>query len=538
MKKIWTTGVVLLAAVTLAGCGSKAKKETASKDYHLENASLPLKEKVTLNMLTTENQVAPKNPNDMAIFKRLEEKSQIKINWTNYPNDFVEKRNLDIASGDLPDAIFNASAGEQDLLTWAKNGVIVPLEDVIKKDMPNLNKVFEQSPKYKQMLTAQDGHIYSLPWIEELGEGKSSIHTVNSLGWINEKWLKTLGLEHPKTAKDLYEVLKAFKEKDPNGNGKKDEIPLSFISNDDGNDLKMLFAAFGDGTGDNGQHLIVDNNGKVQFTANTASYKEAIKYLNKCYSEGLIDTESFEQDWSRYVAKGTDDKYGLYFTWDPHNVTGPGDDYVMYRPLAREDGQINVTRTNNFGFSRDRFVITSANKNVALTAKWIDQMYEPVQSIQNNWGTYGEKGQNIFKYDQASHQLTHEPLEGAAPVELRQKTSVGGPLAILDSYYGQYTTMPDDAKWRLDLMATYIFPHVNNKFNYPNIFFSQEDTKKMADIEADMLGFITQKRDEWITKGKIDEEWDDYLKQLKAYGLNDWLTIKQDNYDKYVNKGK
>lgn len=51
-----------------------------------------------------------------------------------------------------------------------------------------------------------------------------------------------------------------------------------------------------------------------------------------------------------------------------------------------------------------------------------------------------------------------------------------------------------------------------------------------------MMGYITQKRDEWITKGNIDEEWDDYLKQLKAYGLDEWLKIKQENFDNY-NKG-
>ena len=534
MKKLLAASIVLISAVALVGCGSKAKKETASEDYGLKNISFPLKKSVSLNILTSENQVAPKDPNDMTIFKRIEKQSNVKVNWTNYPNDFPEKRNLDIASGALPDAIFNAQASEQDLLTWAKNGVIVPLEDAIEKYMPNLQAVFKASPEYKKMLTAPDGHIYSLPWIEELGKGKESIHTVNSLGWINQKWLNKLGLSQPKTAKDLYEVLKAFKEKDPNGNGKKDEIPLSFMSSDDGNDLKMLFAAFGDGSGDNGQHLIVNNDGKVQFTANTNSYKEAIKYLNKCYSEGLIDTESFEQDWSRYVAKGADEKYGLYFTWDPHNVTGPGDDYVMYQPLAREDGKINVTRTNNFGFSRDRFVVTSANKNMELTAKWIDQMYAPVQSIQNNWGTYGEKGQNIFKYDQAANKLTHEPLGGTSPVELRQKTSVGGPLAVLNAYYGKYTTMPDDAKWRLDLMSKYIFPHVNNEFNYPNIFMSKQDTKRIADIDADMQDYITQKRDEWITKGNIDQEWDAYIKQLKAYGLDEWLKIKQTNYDNYI----
>lgn len=535
MKKMLRIGFLASAIIALGACGKKEGDSNASsQDYELTNVAFPLKEKVELNMLVSESPTAPKDPNDMLIFKRLEEQSNVHINWTNYPNDFAEKRNLDIASGDLPDAIFNAGASEQDLLTWGQNGVIVPLEDIIEKYMPNLQKVFEEAPKYKQMLTAPDGRIYSLPWIEELGEGKKSIHTVNSLGWINQAWLTKLGLDQPKNAEELYNVLKAFKEKDPNGNGKADEIPLSFISNDDGNDLKMLFAAFGDGTGDNGNHLIVDNQGKVQFTANTENYQKAIKFFNKAYKEGLIDSESFEQDWSRYVAKGNDQKYGMYFTWDPRNVTGDTEDYVMYQPMANETGEINVTRTNNFGFSRDRFVITSANKNIELTAKWVDQMYNPIQSVQNNWGTYGDKGQNIFRYDEEKNQLIHEPLEGSAPVEVRQKTAVGGPLAILDTYYGQYTTMPDDAKWRLDLMDKFIFPYVQNENNYPNIFLSAEDTKRLADIDADMQDYILRKRDEWITKGNIDQEWDDYLKQLDAFGLDDWLEIKQRNYDEYT----
>lgn len=98
-------------------------------------------------------------------------------------------------------------------------------------------------------------------------------------------------------------------------------------------------------------------------------------------------------------------------------------------------------------------VITSANKNLELTAKWIDQLYEPLQSVQDNWGTYGDtKQQNIFEFDEKAGMLKHLPLEGAAPVEIREKTNIAGPLAILDEYYGVYTTKPEDAAWRLDIL--------------------------------------------------------------------------------------
>ena len=35
-------------------------------------------------------------------------------------------------------------------------------------------------------------------------------------------------------------------------------------------------------------------------------------------------------------------------------------------------------------------------------------------------------------------------------MEVREAESVNGPLAILDSYYGVYVTLPDDAAYRLN----------------------------------------------------------------------------------------
>lgn len=96
-------------------------------------------------------------------------------------------------------------------------------------------------------------------------------------------------------------------------------------------------------------------------------------------------------------------------------------------PLAGPDGEVNVTRTNALGLGRGKMVVTSANKNLETTAKWVDQLYDPLQSVQNNWGTYGDDTQqNIFELDEAAGMLKHLPLEGTAPVELREKTSIGG----------------------------------------------------------------------------------------------------------------
>lgn len=534
MKKKFKTAMsaLLISSVLVAAGCSNSSKSASSKDYELTDVSLPLEEKVTLKFMTQSSPLAPTDPNEKLIYQRLEEKTGVNIDWKNYTWDtFAEKRNLAIASGELPDAILDAALNDYELLKLAKDGAIIPVEDLIDQYMPNLQKVLEEAPEYRAMMTAPDGHIYSFPWIEELGSGKESIHSVDCFPWINVEWLNNLGLDMPTTTEELKEVLIAFKTQDPNGNGVADEIPMSFIINHGGEDPAFLFGSFG--LGDNWDHTVVSDDGEVIYTVAQEGYKEGIKFFNELYEEGLIDVEAFEHDWNAYIAKGKEDRYGLYFTWDKGNITGMNDKYELMPALVGPDGHKNVARTNGMGFDRNRMVITSANKNVELTAKWIDELYDPHQSVQNNWGTYGdEKEQNIFELDTASGMLKHLPLGDTSPWELRQKTFVGGPLAILDSYYDKVTTKPDDAAWRLGLMKDVMVPDMKAVNIYPRVFFSIEELDRISTIEADLAPYANRKRAEWMTNGKVEEEWDDYLVELDRLGLQEWLEIKQAGYDR------
>ncbi|MCT8139388.1 extracellular solute-binding protein [Anaerobacillus sp. CMMVII] len=535
MRKISkTVSALLLSGMLLAtGCSSKTTQSSSSEDYGLSGVELPLEEKVTLNFMSQSSPIAPTDPNEKLIFKRLEEKTNVHINWRNFTWDnFAERRNLAFASGELPDAIFDAALGDYDLLRLAKDGSIIPVEDLIDQYMPNLQKVLEKAPQYRAMMTAPDGHIYSFPWIEELGADKESIHSVDVFPWINVSWLAELGLEMPTTTEELKEVLIAFKENDPAGDGK--TIPMSFIYGHGGEDLTFLFGSFG--LGDNWDHTVVTDDGKVVFTAAEEGYKEGIKYFNELYEAGLIDIEAFEQDWNTYISKGKENRYGLYFTWDKGNITGMNDTYDLMPALAGPDGHKNVTRTNGMGFDRNRMVITSANKNLELTAKWIDALYEPLQSVQNNWGTYGDnEQQNIFEFDEAAAMLKHLPLGDTSPWELRQRTFTAGPLAILDSYYGNVTTKPDDAAWRLNLMKDVMVPDMKAENIYPRVFFSIEELDRLSTIETDLFPYVKRKRAEWITNGKVEAEWAEYLTELDRLGYPEWLEIKQEGYDRSTN---
>ena len=528
--------ILLIVSVLSTGCGSKnsevssteAKGINSSANYGLKDVKFPLEKKVNLKFITQSSPLAPKNPNDKLVFQRFEKDTNVHIDWTNYTNDqFAEKKNLDIASGDLPDAIFDAGMSDYDLLRYGKQGVIIPLEDTINQYMPNLKKILDSHPDYKKIITAPDGHIYSLPWIEELGTGKEAIQALDDIPWINKKWLDELGLKMPTTTDELEKVLIAFKDMKPAG--KTDVIPMSFRVNGGGEDCSMLLGAFG--LGDNYDHYVVTEDGKVVYTLAQDGYKTGIQWLNKLQKQGLIDKEAFTQDYNTYAAKGKNNRYGLYFTWDKANISGNNEDYVAMPPLKGPDGNVNVARTNGIGFDKGRMVFSSSNQNVELTAKWADKCYEPIQSVQNNWGTYGDtKQDNIFELTSEGN-LKHLPLGTNTPVGLRSMTNTGGPLAILNEYYGKSTTMPDDAAWRLDVLHKTYVPAMKATNNYPPVFMSQEDQTQLTQLETAVKTYSERMKAEWILKGGIEDQWDNYLKELEKNGLSKLIAIKQKYYD-------
>ena len=135
--------------------------------------------------------------------------------------------------------------------------------------MPNLKKVFDKYPEYRQMCTDEDGHIWALPWIEQLGEGKTAIQTVGDMSFINKKWLDFLGLQMPTTTDEFEEVLKAFRDHAPEIQKEfhidGSIIPMSCIMNNGDQDPAILINGFGDGVGDadRGRHIAVTDDKKV-----------------------------------------------------------------------------------------------------------------------------------------------------------------------------------------------------------------------------------------------------------------------------------
>ncbi|MDO5120571.1 MAG: extracellular solute-binding protein [Erysipelotrichaceae bacterium] len=548
------------AAVLLAGCGGGGGGASGGgggaaggADVDPATLAFPLAEKAEINGLTNFPAGTESEPNNRTIFKRLEEKTNVHVNWKTIQSDqWGDKIQLEMSNvKTLPDFVFNAGFSDTDLLKYAKQGVILNLEEYIDKYMPNLQKVFEQAPEYRAMCTDADGHIWALPWIEQLGYEKTAIQTIDNMPFINKNWLDFLGLEMPTTVDEFEQVLIAFRDnaadlkKEFNIDG--EIIPMSFIMNDGGQDPMSLVNGFGEGIGDpdKGRHIAVTDDKKVVCTATQEGFKKGLAYLHKLYEEKLIDPEAFTQEWSTYVAKGKSGRYGVCFSWDVANIAQVSmDDLIAGKswvplPMLQADTK-NLTPGNGSftsGFDRGRCVVTAVAKNPALVCAWLDQMYDPFQSPQNNWGTYGEDDDfDIFELGTnaaGEEMLKHCWLGDASPVEVREAEAVGGPLAILDSYYDKYVTCPDDAQYRLDWIKDIYTPDMHTKYVVPNVFMSTEDVKELSNLQADITKCINTAKSDWVMNGFSDADWDKLQSDLEAYGLTKFLGIYQKYIDEY-----
>lgn len=532
---------VMSAAMLMGmyGCGNAsegASSPDAPASTETADISFPLAQTASLKFITSAESGTTQNPNERLIFQRIQEETNVEIDWTCFVKDqFADKKNLALANAkDLPDGLFDADMSDYDLLRYAKQGVIIPVEDLIEAHMPNLKKVLDENPQYKELITAPDGHIYAFPWIEQLGAGKEAIQTIGGMPFINKSWLDELGLEIPKTTEELEAALVAFKENDMAGDGQ--TIPMSFIMNGGNEDMGFILGAFGEGYGDVPDHIAVSNDKKVVYTAAEEGYKEGLIWMNGLAQQGLIDPEAYTQDWSTYVTKGKAGRYGLCFSWDSANVVDNMEDYVPLPALTGPGGAKNApraSRSDTSGLQRGRCVLTSACKNTALAASWIDLMYDPQQSAQNNWGTYGqEDSANIFEMSEDG-MLKHLDLGGESPSEIRNAQMVGGPLAVMDSYYDVYVTCPDDAQYRLDWIKDIYAADMNQEYVFPNIFMSQEDLDSVTQYTTDLDGYVNRMKSEFVMNGNVEEGWDEYLKTLEGYGLDKYMEIMQMNLDNY-----
>lgn len=531
----------LLAAAVLLVLGACSDKEkSVSEKVELDNEKLEnvnesgmpiVKEPVKLDFFAGKAPATNDNWNDVMVFNEYEKMTDMDINWTMVPHEsLAEKRNLTLASGNLPDAFHSAGMPSADILKYGQQGVFLPLNDLIDKYAPNFKKILEENPEVKKALTFPDGNIYSFPL---MSDPDFLSYRLGPKPRINIDWLEALDMDMPETTEDFYEYLKAVKEKDPNGNGKADEIPYGAPGID--TLLDFLLGSYGlanMGTSNGTIDLDPDTN-ELRFYPTTDGYKEMLQYVNKLYSEELIEQNIFTIESNQYHANGMEEKYGSTVWYNPVDIFGdePGKPLVGLPALEGPKGNKGFNTIMPTVVVPGAFLITNANEHPVATIKWIDYFYgdEGIKlffmGIEGKTYEVNEDGETEYM----DHILNSEEGLTYEQEQAKYLTFPGGgfPSVVSQKYFGGPANNPEDleaaAKLKPDVVENPWSP-----FKY-----TKEENDKLAGFGHDIDKYVTEMRDKFISGDLSFDEWDKYVETIEGMNLEEYMKIKTEAYERY-----
>lgn len=524
---------ILLSSLVLSGCSGK-EASSEEDEINLDNVNkegMPIaKEKIELDGFAAKF-FSSQDWNKLMLWDEYEIMTNIHVNWETVSTEtLLEKRNLMLSSGEYPDLLFASAVPKSDLVKYGRQGVFLPLNDLIDKYAPNFKKVIEENPTVKKGITMADGNIYGFPAYFDPNFKGLHIGTP----WINKNWLDKLGLQEPSSLDEFYEVLKKFKEEDPNGNGKADEIPWGggYGINSLINYLKGSYGLNNHGTAN--MNLDSDpKSGKLRFVPTSKEYKELLEYLNKLYDENLIDNEIFTIKEPDFNAKASNEVYGVLNTIDPKTLLNL-DGYIGAPVLEGPDGtRMNTAIGSPLG-NVGMFVVTDKNENPAATVRWMDYFFSDEGSKMFFMGfegiTYNEKEDGELEY---TKEITNNPdglnLDQAISKYL---TWPGGyyPGYVKRKYFnGAESTEASAANAEKAEPFTLKQNDIWPSFNY-----NLEEIDELSAITTDMTTYIDEMNANFITGKTPFSNWDEYVKALEKMGLERYMEINEAAYKRMM----
>lgn len=526
-----------MALSLLAGCGSQTtdtpkeesktetktseaapakSEEKAEEPTDSEGVTFPLEEPITITALRPLYKITGADYN---LFKVMEEETNVHFEFIDVPfSELDEKVNVLLNSGSYPDVMFSAWGNNDEPTKYGQDGVLIPLQDLMEEYSPNYMQVMEERPEIWKASQDENGDVYSYAYVA----------APNAAAWaqlnINHEMLEKVGMDLPSSMDDLYEILKAFKEQDADGDGNADnEIPFALGESGYGSFLNYMgikrnISAF---------NCTADGD-TVAFIPATDTWKELISTLAKWYEEGLINQDWVSLNSDQFNAMAmSDTAIGAYFGNAALTVgsTASGGKAYKYTPIVPFDGGVYPVQGT---FSLGRFVITDACEYPEIMVAWIDHFYD--QAEFSLMGTMGQEGYSWTRDDQGYWHPTDAYRAGDESLV----PGTDGPY-MSHPFYDEYRYF-DEKETPYDFvlrsMRGEIVETFGDRLYQPvNLIYATGEADELATYYADIEPIVSQFAANVICgKTELDAEYDAFLAELDKAGLEDMLKILETVY--------
>lgn len=516
MKKIFvTTMAIVLSIALLGGCGGNNQAENESEDKTL---SIWMKNSAPIGEYTDKSQFPFK--------EALEKETGITLDFI-FPALGQEQQqfNLLLASRNLPDIVTyywaDVPGGAEKAI---KDGYILKMDDeFLKKNSPDFYKVINSNETYKKLSQTDSGDYYYYPGLLDIG-GEKEITTVVSRFMMRADWLKDLGLEVPETYDEWYQTLKAFREK------KGAEAPFSGRAAD----IKKGFeGGFGFLLG-----YYLDD-GQVKYGYYTPQYKEYLLTMNKWYEEGLLDQNFANIDSRMLTAKILSGEAGATYAWIGSGMgvwlksaQDENFDLVGVQFPVLEKGSSVEYGSRTSPVSAAGSAISASSKKQELAAEFLNFSYTEKGHMMSNFGMEGQTYQMENGYPKYTELVTNN----ADGLTTQQVLSSYAGLDFLGSYrqdyryIQQYYSMPQQQEAQKTWMKA------SNSHQMPMVSFTEEESSEYAQIMTEITTYQDEMYLKFIMGAEPISNFDLYMDELKGMGIERAIEIKQNAYDRFLNR--
>ena len=545
-----TTGATT-GATTKATTAAQTTAEAGKYDLLNLESNFPVtKEPFELDFVSTyDSAITVDFENQQSFWKWMGQKSNVTINFKLIANEaWNEQKAILLAGSDLPDVFFVPFSNAEMYEYAMKQGLMIPLNEYLDDAelTPNINQVFTEKPVLRTASILPDGNIYGL------GYYFTKYYETASGQWINE-YCTAAGVDPSTivTLDDLYNALLALRGVDYNGNGTADEVPWGYYSTPDtipawDSLLEYILNAYG---------FVGNGNVYVDTRSKTACYgplsdqfKEALVYLNKLYTEKLLDNATFTQTEAEFQAKGVNGQmaYSTYYNCyavvpativDAHKANNYKNE-VLYSPIPVVDKKGSTPVVNgDYGIGVNRVSISKSCEHPEVAIRWLDAGYDPVASLYFRSGPEYKSEDDVtgngWEWDPettdyfAGDMLKRSGIENGWYMWISVVNFAMGNVGFLgsDEYRGLAVLHPDvKTKASNDWLTPYTT--AINQYEvpaFPAVYYTDEQQTFIDTYTTDLNVYAYKMAAQFITGAESFDNYDDFIK-----GLND---LKASEYD-------
>jgi putative aldouronate transport system substrate-binding protein len=466
--------------------------------------------------------------------RQIEEKGNYDLSFEVYPaGEMNQKVELMVMAGgtDLPDVLL----GHFSIISvtrYGQAGMIIPIQDYYENIAywsKEASKKLEIDPlKY---ITSYDGNIYGMFQINTALNNQYSPSRI----MIYEPWLQKLGLELPQTIDEFVNILRAFRDRDPNGNGQKDEMPLiGHRGNMENSYLYALMMPFIYTQ----QDFWMWNNEKIDVSFNKPGWRDGLQYTKQLIDEGLLSPLSFTQDQAQMTALISPDppKVGAVIRISSSNL-GANDykrmEYIIVPPLAGPAGReslwtppmpsISMLITKNCKNPESAFMMGDFLGNEEMSRA----TYAGERGV--DWDLPGPNDKS--HYDSLGIKPNYRTINQIWGINQNKHWAQTGPVIQTDF---QEVSGVSPIEYLAPIGRT-IEPSIRYANRNPifGIIYNEEEQEIMAELHSTILSYVQESFARFVTGDlSIDRDWDSYVAEFNKMGLADVIRVTQSAYDR------